>query len=229
MPVKRYVVGTGLTKRLHTKVELFKSADPDELAALDRIFSKDYSFEGQVKDKEEWAIEVLEEAGLPTDGKRGLITEIQSRQWYANEILRYLKLIRAINKRVAAGEGDEANALVLFAFTLGFLIQEARFKLYWEQDILRGIKTRARNRRNLVKARKNLRKRNDFIRARANEYRNEGKRSASEIARHIENRAMREAERADGDNVDSESTELWARTAELSQHTIRGIISKKVE
>ena len=227
MPIERYVVGTGLTKRDRRRIKFSKPPTAEERVAAKGAF-KNLTFDRAVEEAEAWAIEVLKDAGLRTDGL-ACVAEMQSKEWYADVIVRRISRNRAAIIRVAAGRGDQADDLARANLNLGYLICEAKLKFEWEDDALRGIRAAAHQKTIGQIAAENRRKRNAFIRALADQHRKEGKRSDSDIARHIKNRAGREISRVDGDNVDPNTAKLWNDISKRAKHTIRGIISKKVE
>jgi hypothetical protein len=140
MPVKRFQDGTGLTKRKRVKIKISDPLSPGEIEAAKQLFAGRFDFEGAVETAEVASRRLLSNAGLPTDGTAAV--EVQSRAWHANEIIRKLRTIRAVKARVAAGKGDEADALARLSLYLGHLIHEAKFKLAWESAAIQGTKSR---------------------------------------------------------------------------------------
>ena len=217
------MVGTGLTKRARRRVRFSKPPTAEEMEAAKDAF-KNLTFDRAVEDAEARAIEVLEAAGLRTDGV-ACVAEMQSQEWYADVIVSMVSRNRAAITRVAAGRGDEADDLARAALNLGYLICEARFKLEWEEDTQLGIKDRALRRKGAAAAKQARQKRDALIWALTEDYRKDGKRSAREIARHIKKRAVLESARSNEPGIDHK---LWTSISKLSPDRIRRIVGEKV-
>ena len=141
MPVEDYVVGTGLTKRDRRRIIFSKPPTAEEReAAKEMLIPR--TFDRAVEETEAWAIGVLKAAGQRTDGKAHG-TEMQSQEWYANEIVSMLSRNRSAIIRVAAGKVDWADDLARACLNLGYLICEAKLKFEWEEDTVLGTKVRA--------------------------------------------------------------------------------------
>ena len=227
MPVKHHHRGTGLTKESRVHIKLSKPPTKEEADAVKRMFRQIgavATFEGKVEFAEIWAIDTLESAGLTTDG-RATVKEVQSFPWYANKILCDLNLIRKIKARVTAGKGDEADPLALFSLKLGALLYEIGFKLDWEPHTLYGIESQQHRKMGGDAAKRAKDQRNEFLRQEADKYRQKGRTSNAEIARHIRKRAKKEIERVNDPDADRKAIKAWTDIDRLSPSTIRKIIA----
>ena len=217
MTVKKYTVGTGLTKEQRIKVS--GKISHDEIRTIQEILTRIgavSTFEGRVRSAEAWAKDELEKAGYPTDGQAN-IEQVQSVPWYANRVLEALYTIRKVKVRVAGGKGDEADDLARLSLQLGELLYEIAFKLDWEGETLFGIKSR-QDRKEGPKARKLANdQRNEFLRQQADILRKKGKTSKTEMARHILSRAEKAARHPGAEG-------FWADISKMDAETIRKII-----
>jgi len=137
MPVKHHHRGTGLTKESRVHIKFSKPPTQEETDAHNRMFRQIgavATFEGKVEFFETWAIDTLESAGLPTDG-RATVKEVQSFPWYANKILCDLNLIRKIKARVTAGKGAKPTRWRCSHYSLGFC--STRSALSWIGSLTR--------------------------------------------------------------------------------------------
>ena len=61
--VERYTVGSGLTE-----IEMVRiTPSPDTIPIIEEFFRRDFTFSGSINIFEKWAVQILQDAGLPTD------------------------------------------------------------------------------------------------------------------------------------------------------------------
>jgi len=136
MPIKRDIVGTGLTKFKRETVS--GHIGKKEKAAIDRMVARHNktrgSFDAMAAPIEREAKAILEEAG----GKPG---EIQSQSWYAHQIDWRIGAIRAHIEK------DEAELAAMRSLELGHFHYEALFKDLWEPRTITGQKSYEATRR----------------------------------------------------------------------------------
>jgi hypothetical protein len=163
MPVKRKVVGTGLTK--FGVESVFGRIGKKEKAAIDRIVARHNrtrgSFDAMVAPIERTAKAILKKAG----GKAG---EIQSQPWYAQEIL---WRIGAARNHIKKGESELA---AMRAFEIGQFHYEAFFKDIWECHTESALRSADGRKRGLETQHWDIDLRRERRRASFNKYRAQG-------------------------------------------------------
>jgi hypothetical protein len=132
MPVKKVLVGDGITARERVRVTApHGKAETEAIKKGITQASKAGSFDGMVSGVEAWALSVLLDAGMPTDGSAHT-GQGDTPERYANEIVNRLGFVRAVIER------GEAERAARFSLQLGVLIEQARLKFEWEKPALMG-------------------------------------------------------------------------------------------
>jgi hypothetical protein len=244
MPIERFKEGTGLTAKPSKRYTypLTEGEEEDLRVHLERI-GKISTFEAKMAVLEERARKVLQSSDLPTDGSAQINTA-QSREWYANQIIKQLKLIQARRTRLLdalselegfkkgekrkQGEARrrDLEGLIVNCLWLGITASEAEFKDTWEADTELGIKDRRGRVKGAQVVRKQKLARDRSLCEQAEVYRKSGKTNATEIARFIRKNAGHEIKNADRKGISQEERKLWASINNLSVNRIRRIIAK---
>ncbi len=244
MPIERFKEGTGLTARPSKRSTDPLTEDEEEefRVHLERI-GKISTSEAKMAVLEERARKVLQSSDLPTDGSAQINTA-QSREWYANQIIKQLNLIQARRTRLLDALSElegfkkgekrkqakawrrDLEGLIVNCLWLGTTASEAEFKDTWEADTELGIKDRRGRVKGAQVVKKQRSVRNRFLCEQAGAYRKSGKTNASEIARFIRKKAGREIDNADSKDISRDEQKLWLSIRKLSVRTIRSIIAK---
>jgi len=136
MPVRRYRFGKGMTVRRRLRIR--PPWGKKELTQLKRSLQGTYSFETTASRIEEYAQELKKAKAehQPAAGSKRRSRFSPTPKWYAERLLNYLNLVRALVER------NEAADAARFGIELGMIAREAADKFYWEAQAMLGVHRR---------------------------------------------------------------------------------------